>query len=1239
MPDALTPDGGDTSSTNDTSLPLEDTFSPVPGHGAAGRLLSTDVDKFTKATKLFADTVTKQSKQYGTITNTGAWNGGAGASASAANVPGLGASTAWNAAYKALGGEPPAPTPSYTATPGTTLSYPPGQSAMPGSQQVGGSGGAPASAPAPMTQNAGNTPGPTGAPGSGAPSGGTSALSAGVIGGTIGGILGGASSVFNALGGSAQTQLSNQLAANAYTSQGALWGNRANTTAQLRQAFGMSGANVNFMAQSPQDAAQEWANLQAVSGAQLPMQTSIGRAAFGQTAGFAIANPGMSATAASQAAGAMYSPQQSLLMRSLGYMTPRVMGQNLATGGGSGPALIAQNQLQNQTGGYLSPKQFASFYAAGGIGQQLQLAEGLNPQQYDPTLALYNRLGYGAGGQKPLTPDQQQQLINRASQGNAKQRTSAVAELKRYGAPQATLQYIQATKAEKTSIMAAQSEAYNAGLQLSSATMGSLYGTIAKVLQWSQLDKVYGALSGAKMGIGAGAAGGISGIIEKIGGLYMGIQAIGKAVGIAKAIPSALSGAGDAVTSVGAMMGIDVAGATTGAAGAVATLATVAMPVAAGVIGGIIVTELMEKLFGQKASTRKLAKGLQHQGFAGTQEGPGQPALNAWLAEKGAKNPVVTGATAGLASIFDPIAGLFENTPNTNRRSQGGGGAIRTGSPGPLPPSSKQAPKNPGTSRNPSNASTAAKNAVAWAQRWATKTPYFEGNPQIPGKGLDCAGLTQLAYLQAGINLPRTSQEQWHALERQRIKLSDVQEGDLVFGAGVPAGTAANPGHVGLMISKSMLIQESGPTGMLGNIVPYNPQQWLEAARPTGGVGVATKTAHSGGGPPLSNAPRGKGLATAEDVAGGGISEAATYGSGLTGGVGGQGGGAAGPELILPTQARKTQEANAKTAPVGAQTEGQSAYVSPLTAYQGYHPASQRIVNTASPPGSHAPSSSKPHTSSLLTAKPSPLHIAQYLMSRGYSKAAAAGMAGVSGAEDPGSSPEQVQYGTTIASGGGYGLIQWTPPFTGHPKNAVPPDPTGNAKKDYAAQLKAMFNWAGDPINKFGPDVANKYKTPYTAALAASAAYERPAVASSDVNAAIVSQVYAQLGGHAAGGLVTSGKSTVVGERGPEIITTDSDAHVTRSRDSVKLLKTVATKTPDGPWAAGQGDQYKYSPMHPVYSGGRTTSAININNGDIIMHIKGAGNDTAANAKAMAQGFVGELKKLDLYQHIQSGTK
>jgi cell wall-associated NlpC family hydrolase len=95
------------------------------------------------------------------------------------------------------------------------------------------------------------------------------------------------------------------------------------------------------------------------------------------------------------------------------------------------------------------------------------------------------------------------------------------------------------------------------------------------------------------------------------------------------------------------------------------------------------------------------------------------------------------------------------------------------------------------------------------------------GKPYLWGgtgpDAFDCSGLVMMAYRAAGIDIPRTSQEQW--LWGPRVPASQVEPGDLVFFAGGD-GTVQAPGHVGLVIGNGQMI-EAYATGFPIRISTY----------------------------------------------------------------------------------------------------------------------------------------------------------------------------------------------------------------------------------------------------------------------------------------------------------------------------------------------------------------------------------------------------------------------------------
>ena len=73
--------------------------------------------------------------------------------------------------------------------------------------------------------------------------------------------------------------------------------------------------------------------------------------------------------------------------------------------------------------------------------------------------------------------------------------------------------------------------------------------------------------------------------------------------------------------------------------------------------------------------------------------------------------------------------------------------------------------------------------------------PYVWGGT-TPGVGLDCSGLTQYCYRQAGITIPRNSEDQ--AAFGRKVPVSEATPGDILW----------RPGHVGIYIGEDRYIHE-----------------------------------------------------------------------------------------------------------------------------------------------------------------------------------------------------------------------------------------------------------------------------------------------------------------------------------------------------------------------------------------------------------------------------------------------
>jgi cell wall-associated NlpC family hydrolase len=90
---------------------------------------------------------------------------------------------------------------------------------------------------------------------------------------------------------------------------------------------------------------------------------------------------------------------------------------------------------------------------------------------------------------------------------------------------------------------------------------------------------------------------------------------------------------------------------------------------------------------------------------------------------------------------------------------------------------------------------TGSADAVVAAAMTQLDVPYVWGG-ETPGVGFDCSGLVQWSYSQAGIAVPRTTQQQ--VLIGMPVSLDDMRAGDLIFTRGYDGGVVIDFGHVGI---------------------------------------------------------------------------------------------------------------------------------------------------------------------------------------------------------------------------------------------------------------------------------------------------------------------------------------------------------------------------------------------------------------------------------------------------------
>lgn len=97
-----------------------------------------------------------------------------------------------------------------------------------------------------------------------------------------------------------------------------------------------------------------------------------------------------------------------------------------------------------------------------------------------------------------------------------------------------------------------------------------------------------------------------------------------------------------------------------------------------------------------------------------------------------------------------------------------------------------------------------------------------------PNTSFDCSGLAQWCFGKAGIQLPRTAQEQYDVT--QHLPLSQAKPGDLVFFHGTyNAGTYIT--HVGIYVGNNRMYQAGDPIGYADLTTSYWQKHLVSAGR------------------------------------------------------------------------------------------------------------------------------------------------------------------------------------------------------------------------------------------------------------------------------------------------------------------------------------------------------------------------------------------------------------------------
>ncbi|MCL2870086.1 MAG: NlpC/P60 family protein [Coriobacteriia bacterium] len=210
-----------------------------------------------------------------------------------------------------------------------------------------------------------------------------------------------------------------------------------------------------------------------------------------------------------------------------------------------------------------------------------------------------------------------------------------------------------------------------------------------------------------------------------------------------------------------------------------------------------------ERLAAEEAGQSQVAQdAIDEEGNAGT---AGAANNSSATNTGGAANSGAGGTGAGAGSNSNANSGnnTASNNNNTGSNNAGSGSsnAGGSGSTASRPPTSPPTNQTPSLGRERPGVVPAARRHIGVPYLWGGTTP----------AGFDCSGLVMFAYREAyGINLPRTSRQQFHAgvhIPPNRMDL--MRPGDLVFFSST--GRPQNVHHVGIFIGNNRMIHAPQP--------------------------------------------------------------------------------------------------------------------------------------------------------------------------------------------------------------------------------------------------------------------------------------------------------------------------------------------------------------------------------------------------------------------------------------------
>lgn len=605
-----------------------------------------------------------------------------------------------------------------------------------------------------------------------------------------------------------------------------------------------------------------------------------------QVGGLAYMNPTLGLNAAAQAASQMYTPRASMMAQMYG------LGPTIGAGGTrtSLDTIAQQIFRQNYGNAKLTAKGVnASMMQNGGLNYRISMlgnSMGWSQQTQQSMMQLVG--GQALAQSQGMNASKYYNLINMASNPGSTG-DAARAQLKKLGIGNTAFEAQRNLNATGTIRQSDVNESMADAFIKTTNVVNQFSQALTALMKSTGLDKVLGtsagilspvsnALSGFSGAFGAGmgvlgaarmmggfggGGGGIGGMLGNIfkggGGGGAGGASTGAAGGAAAdaAGPMAATQAADGsylITTLGAG-GAEAGGAAAagagglGAAGAVSSTGVGAAVVGAAAIGTLGWKNAVGKEAANEPGWMKAASAVaQSNPYTGMGFAEAGMARRAW-------DKFITGKNKeSFWSLFNPFG-------QENRGPSGGGSSSVVGN-----------SKGNGSSNIGANAAQ----IIRYAET-QLNVPYLWGG-ETPGKGMDCSGLTQWAYGQAGVKIPRVAADQ-QSQAPQSVPTNQTQPGDLLF-VGKPAH------HVVMAIGGGKII-EAPHTGANVRIRALNPSEFTSAGRYVNAVGNMSSLLN-GNTAQGTNTMGSQAGNTGGDIGGGyGTSELAAIMSGMSMGAGG----------------------------------------------------------------------------------------------------------------------------------------------------------------------------------------------------------------------------------------------------------------------------------------------------------------------------------------------------------------